>query len=141
MFCSECGAQNPDTNQFCRNCGKPLLHRAPAAPVAAPAAPSVQAPGYTAVPAQPAAAPMVPAAAAGTATISPKRQWNWLGMLSILPGLLSLVILPLLMACAAILLGIAGLLIFRRSAGRIGIASPIGILLGIVAIALKALVG
>jgi hypothetical protein len=24
MFCGECGAQNPDTNQFCKNCGKPL---------------------------------------------------------------------------------------------------------------------
>lgn len=24
MFCSECGTQNPDTNQFCKNCGKPL---------------------------------------------------------------------------------------------------------------------
>ena len=25
MFCGECGTQNPDTNQFCKNCGKPLV--------------------------------------------------------------------------------------------------------------------
>jgi hypothetical protein len=24
MFCGECGTENPDTNQFCKNCGKPL---------------------------------------------------------------------------------------------------------------------
>ena len=30
MFCGECGAQNPDTNKFCKNCGKPLVRRQPA---------------------------------------------------------------------------------------------------------------
>lgn len=30
MFCGECGTQNPDTNQFCRNCGKPLPRHQPA---------------------------------------------------------------------------------------------------------------
>lgn len=24
MFCTECGTENPDTNKFCRNCGRPL---------------------------------------------------------------------------------------------------------------------
>ncbi len=24
MFCGECGTENPDTNQFCKSCGKPL---------------------------------------------------------------------------------------------------------------------
>lgn len=24
MFCGECGTQNPDTNAFCKNCGKPV---------------------------------------------------------------------------------------------------------------------
>jgi hypothetical protein len=43
MFCGECGTQNPDTNQFCKNCGKPLKKNAAAqssqsaqAPVATP---------------------------------------------------------------------------------------------------------
>lgn len=45
MFCGECGTQNPDTNQFCKNCGKPL-RKPQQAPVPQP----------TAVPAQPVAA-------------------------------------------------------------------------------------
>jgi zinc-ribbon domain len=40
MFCGECGTENPDTNQFCKNCGKPLkkkqLQPAPAVVTAAP---------------------------------------------------------------------------------------------------------
>ena len=49
MFCGECGTQNPDTNQFCKNCGKPLRR-----PQQAPA------PQPVAVPAQPVAAPPQP---------------------------------------------------------------------------------
>jgi hypothetical protein len=45
MFCGECGTQNPDTNQFCKNCGKPLRK-----------------PGQSPAP-QPAAVPMQPVAA------------------------------------------------------------------------------
>jgi|WetSurMetagenome_2_1015567.scaffolds.fasta_scaffold60400_2 hypothetical protein len=41
MFCGECGTQNPDTNQFCKNCGKPL-RKPPQAPVPQPAAVPVQ---------------------------------------------------------------------------------------------------
>jgi hypothetical protein len=29
MLCGECGAENPDTNQFCVNCGKPLKNTEP----------------------------------------------------------------------------------------------------------------
>lgn len=42
MFCEVCGTDNPDTNQFCQNCGKPLkkkdLQQKPV-PVSAPADP------------------------------------------------------------------------------------------------------
>ena len=38
MFCSECGTQNPDTNQFCKNCGNPLKKRQPQAVPPQPAA-------------------------------------------------------------------------------------------------------
>ncbi len=48
MFCGECGTQNPDTNQFCKNCGK-ALRRPQQAPVPQPAA----------VPVPPVAAPPV----------------------------------------------------------------------------------
>jgi hypothetical protein len=37
MFCGECGTQNPDTNRFCINCGKPLKKNLNVAPVAHPA--------------------------------------------------------------------------------------------------------
>jgi hypothetical protein len=32
MFCGECGTLNPDTNRFCKNCGKPLGRIQPAVP-------------------------------------------------------------------------------------------------------------
>jgi hypothetical protein len=147
MFCGECGAQNPDTNQFCRNCGKPLARRQPAGPGAAPA------PGYQAAPVpgaappvQPAPAPAVPyqppaAAAAPAPAAAPKRQWNWLGMVSVIPGILSLGILPVLLGLGAILLGIVGIILFRKSTGRIGISGIIGMVLGIAAIAITILLG
>ena len=57
MFCGECGTENPDTNRFCKNCGKPLKQTrpvpAPGAPVQAPPpAPQqgVPAAGITATP-------------------------------------------------------------------------------------------
>ena len=39
MFCSKCGAQNPDDSKFCSSCGAPLALAA--APEAAPAAAAV----------------------------------------------------------------------------------------------------
>jgi hypothetical protein len=65
----------------------------------------------------------------------PKRKWNWLGFISIIFGVLSWGILTVILAILAILLGIISLVLFRKSAGRIGISSLIGIILGIAAIA------
>jgi hypothetical protein len=134
MFCGECGAQNPDTNQFCRNCGKPLARRQPAAPAAAPN--PVTYPPVQPAPSSP--APYQPPAAVA-APVAPKRRWNWLGILSIIPGILSLGILPVLLGLGAILLGIAGILLFRKATGRIGISGIIGIVLGITTIAITLL--
>lgn len=36
MFCGKCGTNNPDTNKFCKKCGKPIGKRQPSA-VPAPA--------------------------------------------------------------------------------------------------------
>lgn len=47
MFCTECGTNNPDTNHFCKNCGKPLRHAHPVQPPAAPV------PGPATAPPQP----------------------------------------------------------------------------------------
>lgn len=139
MFCGECGAPNPDTNQFCRNCGKPLGRRPPAGQPAVPPVPVSAYPASqpvtqaSAVPGQvpPAAAAPAPAPVPATA---PKRTWNLLGILSLIPGILSWGILTIILALLAILLGVISLVLFRKATGRIGISSITGIILGITAI-------
>jgi hypothetical protein len=47
MFCGECGTNNPDTNQFCNNCGKPLAkpqQAPPLTPAGTPVTPVAQRP-------------------------------------------------------------------------------------------------
>lgn len=133
MFCGECGAQNPDTNQFCKNCGKPLGRPQPAPRPAVIAA----------VPPPPEAAPFTPvpqaAATAAAPAAVPSRHWNWLGIVSIIPGILSWILMTGIFAIGAILLGIAGIVVFHRATGRIGISSLAGIILGIAAIAVRTL--
>jgi len=134
MFCGECGTQNPDTNKFCKNCGKPLERRQPAAqppqiPVTYPAAQPGPVPAAAAQPlAETAASAPAPAAV-------PRRSKNWLGFVSLLLSILSWVILTGILAIAAILLGIVSLVWFRKATGRIGISSIIGIVLAVAAIA------
>ena len=112
MFCGECGTQNPDTNQFCKNCGKPLARRQAAARSAAGTGPAYQpAPVPAAPQSLPAPAPAVPASS--RSRLQPRQQhrsarWNWLGIVSMIPGILSSGILPLILGLSAILLGIAG---------------------------------
>ena len=128
MFCNECGTQNPDTNRFCKNCGKPLPQRQPAAQPAVPPAPALVAPAV------PAGAVMQQAPVSAPAAV-PKRKRNWLGFLSLVSGLLSWVILTMILAILAVLLGIVSLVWFRKATGKIGITSIIGTILGIAAIA------
>ncbi len=139
MFCGECGAQNPDTNQFCRNCGKPLRQRQPAAPQTTPqtvpqTAPPAPAPaGY--VPAPGPAAPVANAPVPGT---SPKRAINWLGIVSLVLAIVSWGVLTVILAFAAILLGIVSIVLSWKATGRIGILSVLGIVIGIAAIVASA---
>jgi hypothetical protein len=134
MFCGECGAQNPDTNQFCRNCGKPLARRQPVSPpVSQPVPVQVIYPApVTAVPAPMPLAAGLPVRA--TAAI-PKHSRNWLGMVSLILGFLSWGLMTFVLAIVAIILGIAGTILFRKSSGRIGISGIIGIILAFAAIA------
>ncbi|MGB9176275.1 MAG: zinc ribbon domain-containing protein [Methanoregula sp.] len=140
MFCGECGTQNPDSNQFCRNCGKPLIQRQPAAQPAAQPAP-VPAPYPAAQPAPVPAAPSHPAVAAAASGPVPgavsKHPEKWLGIVSLVFGILSWAILTVIFAIGAILLGVAGTFLLRKATGRIGISGIIGIVLGIAAIAVK----
>jgi hypothetical protein len=136
VFCSECGAQNPDTNQFCKNCGKPLLKRQPAVqPAAQLAAQSVVQPVVQT--AAPVPAPFAAAVPAPVPAAAPKRKKNWLGFLSVILGFLSWGILTVILSAVAVVLGIVSLFLFRRATGRIGISSIIGIVLGIAALAVK----
>ncbi len=131
MFCGECGTRNPDTNQFCRNCGKPLARRQ--APAIQPGEQAVAAPSVLSPP------PAVTATVtpAGLAAATPKRARNWLGIVSLIPGILSWFILTGVLAIIAILLGIAGSILFRKATGRIGISGIVAIVLAIAAIAVR----
>ena len=138
MFCGECGTQNPDSNQFCRNCGKPLIRRQPAAQATEPPVPRPEtfpAAQPVPVPAAPVQPPVIPTASAQVPATAPKRTKNWLGIVSLISGILSWGILTNLLAIGAILLGIAGTVLFRKATGRIGISGIIGVFLGIAAIA------
>jgi hypothetical protein len=81
-----------------------------------------------------AAAPAPSPAPAPAPSAAPKRTRNWLGIVSLVFGILSWGILTLILAIVAILLGSAGTFLFRKATGRIGISGIIGIVLGIAAI-------
>jgi hypothetical protein len=133
VFCGECGTRNPDTNQFCKNCGKPLARRQqdpkPAeqpvpAPLPSPAAQPV---------------PVTAASAAvrtppGTPVSALRRTRNWLGIISLILGILSWGILTVNLAILSVILGIVATVLFRKATGRIGISGVLGIVLGIAAL-------
>jgi hypothetical protein len=118
MFCGECGTQNPETNRFCRNCGKPLKRQQTVAREAA-----------------------VPVAPVPTAVTSPapapagKRRRNWTGIGSLIAGILSWIILTSLFAILAVILGCVSLFLVRKNTGKIAISAIAGIILAIAAIA------
>jgi uncharacterized membrane protein YvbJ len=101
MFCGECGTQNPDTNSFCKNCGKPLRKAGAAAP--APSAPVVQA---QPVLQQPAGAPAVqPAATIKTSWPLAKK----LAVVSIICGIGAFIVIPYILGILGIIIGAVSL--------------------------------
>jgi hypothetical protein len=143
MFCGECGTQNPDTNQFCRNCGKPLRKRqqATSPPAAVPVQPVVVPPaGPVYYPQQPAGAqpimmqqPPVPAGAAAPVT-PPGKGMLVLGIASVLAGVGAFVFYPYILGALAIVLGGGSVYGTRKKAGKIAFIAIIGILIGLAAI-------
>ncbi len=122
MFCGECGTENPETNTFCKNCGRAL--RKPAeAPTTQPAAAPVQQQAATV----PVVTPPVPAAGE-----KPKRMW--LGIVSIIPAILSLLIYPYLLGIGAVVIGIASILLARKQGTRFPVAGVIGVIIGMLSI-------
>ena len=110
MFCGECGTQNPDTNQFCKNCGKPLRkpQQAPAAqPSAVPARPVAAQPPVQPAYYPPQSAVVLPqGAVAGAPAKSPlNKAMLALGIVGIVIGIVSWFFYPFLCGIAAVILG------------------------------------
>jgi hypothetical protein len=131
MFCGECGTQNPDTNQFCKNCGKPLRR-----PQQVPAPQPVVVPVQT-VSVQPQAQPVyyqhqpagvqpqgVIAGAAAPAKPPLNKGMLFLGIVGIIFGIVSWFFYPYLCGFAAVLLG--GIT-FYKTENKMGITAIIAI--------------
>ena len=130
MFCGSCGTQNPDTNQFCKNCGKPLKK-----PQQAPA------PQPAGAPAQPAAAPQPayyqqPAGYPPVAAVPGKPPLNKgllaLGIAGIIIGIVSWFFYPYLCGIAAVVLG--GVT-FYKAENKMGIVAIIAIVALVIGLA------
>jgi hypothetical protein len=131
MFCGECGTDNPDTNSFCKNCGKALRKPQVAAPVAqvtvapaaGPALPIPQAPGP--MPVQPAA----------EGAVKPAR--NWLAIISFILSLVSWLVYPIILGLVAIVLGGFSIYRAKKNQSKIPISAVIGIIIGLLAIVIN----
>jgi|WetSurMetagenome_2_1015567.scaffolds.fasta_scaffold00820_15 hypothetical protein len=131
MFCGECGAQNPDTNRFCRNCGKPLATRQQ--PGAQPAGQHAATPAVAV--GSPVASHNTPAGAATTATRAGKSRRNWTGIVSLLVSIFSWILLTTLLAILAIIIGGFSIYTTRKNNGRISFSGIAAMVIAVVAMA------
>jgi hypothetical protein len=132
MFCGECGTNNPDTNSFCKNCGKTLKKpRQAAAPVAQVQVTPAAGPALSA-PQVPGTIPVQPAAAAG---VKPAR--NWLAIGSVILGILAWLIFPIIIGFFAIVLGGFSIYRAKKSHSKIPVSAVIGIIIGLLAIVIN----
>ena len=140
MFCGECGTQNPDTNQFCRNCGKPLKRKQQAPPRACgcpgtAGCRNAQAqPVY--YPPQPAVIqqPAMPTGTAALAAPPGNKGMLLLGIVSVIAGIAAFLIYPYILGALAIVLGGGSVYGTRKKTGKIAFIAIIGILIGLAAI-------
>jgi hypothetical protein len=139
MFCSECGTQNPDTNQFCKNCGNPLKKRQPQAVPPQPAAayPPV-APVYAPLSGE-AQQQTTPSQAPPGYSLEPvipptEHALTVAGVIGFFISLLSLIIYPYICGILAIVIG-AGVIFKTRKRLRIGvIIAFFGLIIGLASI-------
>jgi len=151
MFCGECGTQNPDTNRFCINCGKPLKKYLNTSPVAHPA------PAAAPVPEQPAVSqppkpvsqqsypvpppgmtvPQAPATTTLPATQQEKSPRNWVAIVSFILALVSWVIYPIIIGFCAMGLGIFSLYTAKKKQSKIPVIAVIAVIIGFLAIVLN----
>ena len=132
MFCGECGTENPDTNRFCKNCGRALkkpqqaaapVAQVPVTPAAGPALPTPQASGT--MPVQPAA----------QSAIKPAR--NWFAIISFIVSLVSWLVYPIIIGFIAIVLGVFSLYRAKKNQSKIPVSAVIAIIIGLLAIVLN----
>ena len=135
MFCGECGTQNPDTNQFCKNCGKPLRRSQPAhqpapvpvQPVAAPIQP--QPVNYP-----PPASAKPPVAATGApAPVKPPLNKGMLalGIVGVIAGIASWFRYPYILAILAMVFAAIAIAKSEKKTGIVAIIGVIAILIGL----------
>lgn len=134
MFCGECGTRNPDTNHFCKNCGRPLKTARPALPV------SPHSPGLVTAPAQPVS--YAPPAAAQRVTDNPPAvtgnpQRTWLGIVSLIPAIASWILYPVLLGIIAVVLGMGSLWLWKQQGTRFPASAVIAIIVGLLAIVIN----
>jgi Domain of unknown function (DUF4190)/zinc-ribbon domain len=132
MFCSNCGANVPDTSAFCPQCGKSAAP-APSAQTAEPSAP--QTPAQAAPPAPTSPSPVVygQSVPQGYAALP---QSDSTAMVSLILGVLSIFAFSILTGIPAIILGNNARKNIRNSGGRLtgdGLA-VVGIILGWVSV-------
>jgi Flp pilus assembly protein TadB len=132
MFCGECGTENPDTNRFCKNCGKTLkkpqqaaapVAQVPVLPAAAPALQTPQASGT--MPVQPAV----------ESSVKPAR--NWFAIISFIVSLVSWLVYPIIIGFIAIVLGVFSLYRAKKNQSKIPVSAVIAIIIGLLAIVLN----
>jgi hypothetical protein len=138
MFCGECGTQNPDTNQFCKNCGKPLkkprqatTSQPAAVPVPLVTVPPQAPPVYYQPPpsaAQPASAP-----AGAPVTVKPplNKMMLVLGIIGVLAGIGSFFRYPYLLGILAIVLGGVVMAKPENRRGAVMVVAGLAILIGL----------
>lgn len=142
MFCGECGTQNPDTNQFCKNCGKQLKkpQQAPAPqPVSVPVTPVAIPPPTQPISYPPPPVwvqPPVPGAGVAAPVVKPPRNKTMLGLgiVGLLIGIGSWFRYPYLLAILAIILGGVVLKKPENRKGAVLIIACLAILIGIASI-------
>jgi hypothetical protein len=142
MFCAECGTQNPDTNQFCKNCGKPLRkpQQVPAPqPAAVPAPPVTAQPPVQPVyyPPQPAGV-QPPSAGAGVLAAPVKPRLNKgmlvLSIVGIIIGIGSWVRYPYILGILAIVFGGIAIAKPESRKGVILVLAVLAVLIGLASI-------
>jgi len=144
MFCGECGTHNPDTNSFCKNCGKPMRKNQKTEPGAVTQAPPVPPLSYIppagGVPASvtaPAPAYAKEAQAGAVAPVPVKKRRRWPQILSLVISILSWILYPVILGMLAILTGIFALYMARKAGSKIPVSAVLAIIVGLLAIVLN----